>query len=59
MSGIGVLTRECKIITCGTAESAGVSQIGEEFATADVIEKHVEEGLVVMSPHPGQKRERD
>ena len=46
-------------VTCGTAETSGIAQVGKEFTTADVVEQHVEKGLVVMSPHPGQqKRER-
>ena len=38
--------------TCGTAESAGVPQIGEQFAAADVVEQHVQERLIVVGPHP-------
>ena len=46
-------------VTCGTAETSGIAQVGKEFTTADVVEQHVEKGLVVMSPHPGQKKKRE
>lgn len=39
-------------ITCGAAESTGVTQVREELAAAHVIEQHVEEGLIVMGPYP-------
>ena len=38
--------------TCGTSETSGVPQVRKQLASADIIEQHVEERLIVVRPDP-------
>lgn len=40
------------LLTCCGIKSAGVTQIGEQFTTAHILEKHVQAALVLCAPEP-------
>lgn len=39
-------------VTYTVAEPSGVPQIGEQFSAADVVEQHVDAGVVMRPPPP-------
>ena len=37
---------------CGVVKAMGSAQVREEFATSYVLQQHVQESVVMVSPHP-------